>query len=1113
MDNKDKIDSLSGQENEIENSEEGVSDHPSSIFDDNTGEIDKRSFGSNSGRNSSKSIPEDYERMLKEQEDFLKSLDEQFSSYGNDNNSDNETSSLEELLKAYAEPVADDIVTAPELNIDPEKTAEFRIPEINIPDVTENPSVQEYEIPEIKIDDLLAETENKPETAIQVPEVNLDDVSYVEPDNDTVTPDLKIDLSDMNVPENLEDTIEIQTFLDDETREIINDLSNMEEPETYSELVVDDKPAEEPEYEEAPADQQQVEDPEYEEVHFDAPEYETYPEDEDVVVVKDNEYEGEDNPLAINGYEPAPYQESEPEEEYNPMFDELLKDEPVDETVDEFTETNVDEFVEEEVPEWEAFVEQFDSREEKPAVEENTEEPVLEESAEEPVVEEPAEYDPNRMPWEDMVETIDTASEELPYEEKLQQPAEEDYELPKIENDEAIDYSDLDIQMFKEEYEDEEETEEDFNDFDIDAYIQENLSHTSNLVFPKFDENGQPVVEETPVQEEPVETPEVMFEEPEIPAVEEPEETDDDDYDVETSIHETFANINAELPDFGKEFEEPAEEAPVQEAEVTVEDYKPEESAPVETEEEPVIEEVPVTEENIDIPEVEIEKAEIPEVEMPLEVDDDDYDVEASIRETFANINAELPDFGKEFEEKVDEIPVEEVETIVEDHNPETVEFAEEPVMETPAEEDYVDVPEIEIEPVNEDFNIEIEPVDLDFGNKEASVDLPEIEDISFENPEEPAVEEIQEVEIPETKVEEPEVPEIELPQEDDDDDYDVEASIHETFANINAELPDFGKEFEEPAEELKLDIPEEEPVVEEAKAPEFDFSVQEEKPAPEEHVVTGRTAELRGLTDLDMTFMFDDDDSVDNIDSIISEIKDYNIEKGIRNVEDTQINIISEIKKEELMARENEPEPEEAEEAPAKPAEKKSFLSSFFGVSEAEIDNYEEDEDEEEEEKPSENNSENTVDIPVEEYAEEEIEKTKSSIMKAIADMKPIEEGELLYDDEPVLDNEFESVYTAPQPEPQLQKQKTSSYEDQEHISVLTKQIEKERIAREEMFEQTQQLKLQVSEYENELNDVTNNMSRTNRILNVILTLLIIALFVILFIMGFFFAKERGLI
>jgi chromosome segregation ATPase len=128
---------------------------------------------------------------------------------------------------------------------------------------------------------------------------------------------------------------------------------------------------------------------------------------------------------------------------------------------------------------------------------------------------------------------------------------------------------------------------------------------------------------------------------------------------------------------------------------------------------------------------------------------------------------------------------------------------------------------------------------------------------------------------------------------------------------------------------------------------------------------------------------------------------------------------------------------------------------------------------------------------------------------MKAIADMKPIEEGELLYDDEPMIENEPEvATYTAPQPE----MQKIVAEKD-ENINVLTKQIEKERMAREEMFEQTQQLKLQVSEYENELNDVSNNMSRTNRILNVILTLLIIALFVILFVMGFFFAKERGLI
>ena len=300
MDNRNKIDGFSDVSNEIENSDEGVSDHPSSIFDDNTGEIDKRSFGSNSGRNSSKTIPDDYERMLKEQEDFLKSLDEQFSSYSTKNSSGNETSSLEELLTAYAEPVTDDIVSAPEINIDTEETAEFRIPEIKIADVAENPSAREHEIPEIKIDDRLAETENRTEDDVQVPDVKLDDVSYVEADSDTEIPDLKIDFSEMNVPENLEDTIEIQNFLDDETREIINDLNNMEEPDTYSELVVEDKPVEEPTHEGIPAEQQ-VEKPEFEEVHFDEPENETYPEEDDVVVVKDNEYGEEGTPLKING--------------------------------------------------------------------------------------------------------------------------------------------------------------------------------------------------------------------------------------------------------------------------------------------------------------------------------------------------------------------------------------------------------------------------------------------------------------------------------------------------------------------------------------------------------------------------------------------------------------------------------------------------------------------------------------------------------------------------------------------------------------------------------------------------------------------------------------------
>ena len=262
------------------------------------------------------------------------------------------------------------------------------------------------------------------------------------------------------------------------------------------------------------------------------------------------------------------------------------------------------------------------------------------------------------------------------------------------------------------------------------------------------------------------------------------------------------------------------------------------------------------------------------------------------------------------------------------------------------------------------------------------------------------------------------------------------------------------------------------------------------QKPAEEPAAVR------RELTDEEGTFMLDDD-AEDNIEDILNELKERNIEKGIRNVEDTQINIMSELKKEELMRDQTEPAVEEKTATGSVKPEKKSLFQSFFGVSDEEIDDYQEEEDEE----PVTKKVEKPVKI-AEEYSEDEIEQTNSSIMKAIADMKPIEDGEMLYDEETSYDT------TQGYPAPMMQKTR-----EQEHINVLTAQIEKERKARDELFETTQQLKLQVSEYENDLNEVSNNMSRTNRILNVILTLLIIALFVILFIMGFFFAKERGLI
>ncbi|MBR5048777.1 MAG: hypothetical protein IKX74_03975, partial [Erysipelotrichaceae bacterium] len=85
--------------------------------------------------------------------------------------------------------------------------------------------------------------------------------------------------------------------------------------------------------------------------------------------------------------------------------------------------------------------------------------------------------------------------------------------------------------------------------------------------------------------------------------------------------------------------------------------------------------------------------------------------------------------------------------------------------------------------------------------------------------------------------------------------------------------------------------------------------------------------------------------------------------------------------------------------------------------------------------------------------------------------------------------------------------------YDDPETVSELTEQLHTERELREEMAEQTKQLKLQMSEYENEINNANSSMTKTNKILNFVLTLLILLLFAFLLVIGYWFAQERGLI
>ena len=72
---------------------------------------------------------------------------------------------------------------------------------------------------------------------------------------------------------------------------------------------------------------------------------------------------------------------------------------------------------------------------------------------------------------------------------------------------------------------------------------------------------------------------------------------------------------------------------------------------------------------------------------------------------------------------------------------------------------------------------------------------------------------------------------------------------------------------------------------------------------------------------------------------------------------------------------------------------------------------------------------------------------------------------------------------------------------------------MKEERELREKLMNETVQLRVQMDEYENELNDMNDSVSYTNRMLNFILVLLILALLVVLGIVVYWILLEKGMI
>ena len=69
------------------------------------------------------------------------------------------------------------------------------------------------------------------------------------------------------------------------------------------------------------------------------------------------------------------------------------------------------------------------------------------------------------------------------------------------------------------------------------------------------------------------------------------------------------------------------------------------------------------------------------------------------------------------------------------------------------------------------------------------------------------------------------------------------------------------------------------------------------------------------------------------------------------------------------------------------------------------------------------------------------------------------------------------------------------------------------ERTARQQLLNETTQIRAQLDDYEDNLTDVSDKMNRTNRVLNGVLIVLIIALFVVLLVVIYWILSLRGVV
>ena len=197
----------------------------------------------------------------------------------------------------------------------------------------------------------------------------------------------------------------------------------------------------------------------------------------------------------------------------------------------------------------------------------------------------------------------------------------------------------------------------------------------------------------------------------------------------------------------------------------------------------------------------------------------------------------------------------------------------------------------------------------------------------------------------------------------------------------------------------------------------------------------------------------FDQEDTfgTDYLDRYINEVKKYNIEQGNASSENTQINILRSLEREKPERIPDRPYPKAAPE----PATANSpFVSK-------------------------------TAEQTTDQLPPQQNDISSSSAMTREDIMAEVQN----------LVNGTGNQTSSNDDIPSISNDRGKSMSD----DTFNRHLEAERKTRQQLLNETAQMRAQLDDYEDNLSEVTNKMRQTNRILNIVLVILIIALLVIL--------------